>query len=138
VELRVLQSGDEMLVLAASRLFDGPARLGVTRSFLAHPGYHLILAYVDDRPAGFVSGIELSHPDKGAEMLLYELGVDETYRHRGVARSLVERLGTLARTAGCTGMWAVTGEGNRAARATYEAAGAVPEPAQVVEAWTFT
>jgi ribosomal protein S18 acetylase RimI-like enzyme len=137
VELRVLQSGDEMLVLAASRLFDGPARLGVTRNFLSQSGHHLILAYVEGRPAGFVSGVEMIHPDKGTEMFLYELEVDARYREQGVGRALVDHLGALARQAGCYGMWTITDEDNRASRATYEGAGATPEPDQVVEVWTF-
>ena len=35
-------------------------------------------------------------------------------------------------------MWVVTDEENRAARATYEGAGGVPETGQVVEVWTFS
>ncbi len=34
-------------------------------------------------------------------------------------------------------MWVITDEDNLAARATYEGTGGAPEPAQVVEVWTF-
>jgi len=137
VDLRVLGPDDDQLVLAATHLFDGPARADVTRRFLAEPGHHLVIAYDEDRAVGFVSGAEVTHPDKGTEMFLYELAVDEGWRRRGIGRALVEELERLARAAGCYGMWVVTDEDNVAARRTYEGGGARPEPRQVVEVWTF-
>ena len=32
----------------------------------------------------------MCHPDKGTEMLLYELGVDESYRRRGIGRVVAQ------------------------------------------------
>jgi ribosomal protein S18 acetylase RimI-like enzyme len=84
-----------------------------------------------------VSGLEVTHPDKGTDMFLYELAVDEPFRRRGIGRAPVEALEALAGDDGSYGMWVVTDHGNGAARATYERAGAVPETDQVVEAWTF-
>jgi ribosomal protein S18 acetylase RimI-like enzyme len=84
-----------------------------------------------------VSGVEVTHPDKGSEMFLYELAVDEPWRGRGIGRALVEALAEIARAAGCYGMWVVTDRTNEAARATYESTGAVSELDQVVEVWTF-
>jgi ribosomal protein S18 acetylase RimI-like enzyme len=137
MDIRVLRPGDDGLVAAASHLFDGPVRPDATTCFLAEDGHHLLVAYEDGEPVGFVSGVEVTHPDKGTEMLLYELAVDEPFRRRGVGRALVERLEALARAAGCDGMWVVTDHDNVAARATYEGTGGVPETGQVVEVWTF-
>ena len=137
MDIRVLRPGDDGLVAAASHLFDGPARADATARFLGEAGHHLLLAYEDERAAGFVSGVEVTHPDKGTEMFLYELAVDEPFRRRGIGRALVERLAGVARDAGCYGMWVITDEDNEAARATYEGAGGVPETKQVVEVWTF-
>jgi ribosomal protein S18 acetylase RimI-like enzyme len=137
MEMRELRPGDAGLVAAASHLFDGPARPEATARFLAEDGHHLLVAYEGDRAVGFVSGVEITHPDKGTEMFLYELAVDEPFRRRGMGRALVERLAALARGAGCYGMWVVTDHGNDAARATYEGTGAVSETEQVVEVWTF-
>jgi ribosomal protein S18 acetylase RimI-like enzyme len=137
MEIRVLHPGDDRLVAAASHLFDGPARPDATARFLAEPGHHLLVAYEDGTAVGFVSGVEVTHPDKGTEMFLYELAVDEPSRRRGIGRALVERLAALAREAGCYGMWVVTDHDNEAARATYEGSGGEPETAQVVEVWTF-
>ncbi len=137
MQIRVLRPGDDGLVAAASHLFDGPARPEATARFLAEGGHHLLVAYEDERAVGFVSGVEVTHPDKGTEMFLYELAVDVPARRRGIGRALVERLATVARTRGCYGMWVVTDDANRAARATYEGTGAAPETGQVVEVWTF-
>ena len=137
MEIRVCRPGDDGLVAAASHLFDGPARPDATARFLAEAGHHLLLAYEGERAVGFVSGVEVTHPDKGTEMFLYEFAVDEPFRRRGIGRALVDRLAALARDAGCYGMWVITAEANVAARATYEGTGGAPEPAQVVEVWTF-
>jgi ribosomal protein S18 acetylase RimI-like enzyme len=137
VEIRVCRPGDERLVTAASHLFDGPAEPAATSRFLAEDGHHLLVAYEDGRAVGFVSGVEVTHPDKGTEMFLYELAVDAPARRRGIGRALVERLAGVAREAGCYGMWVVTDRDNDAARATYEGTGALPETDQVVEVWTF-
>jgi len=137
VEIRVLRPGDDDLVAAASHLFDGPARPGPTARFLAEDGHHLLIAYEEGTAVGFVSGVEITQPDKGTEIFLYELAVDEPFRRRGIGRALVERLAALAREAGCYGMWVITDMDNVAARATYEGTAGVAETDQVVEVWTF-
>lgn len=137
MEIRVLRAGDDRLVAAASHLFDGPATPEATARFLEEAGHHLLIAFEDDRAVGFVTGVEVTHPDKGTEMFLYELAVDDGSRRQGVGRGLVEQLAALARAAGCYGMWVVTDDDNSAARATYEGEGGVPQTDQVVEVWTF-
>jgi ribosomal protein S18 acetylase RimI-like enzyme len=137
MDIRVLRPGDDGLVAAASHLFDGPARPDATARFLAEDGHHLLIAYEEERAVGFVSGVEVTHPDKGTEMFLYELAVDEPFRRRGIGRALVERLAAVARRAGCYGMWVITDEDNEAARATYEGTGGVAATQQVAEVWTF-
>ncbi len=125
--------GDAGKVLEASRLFDNAPTLSLTDEFLRRDGHHLLIAYVDDVPAGFVTGVEIVHPDKAVEMLLYELGVDTHYRRRGIGRSLVEALRDLARDTGCRGMWVALDPGDEPATATYRAAGASPvEPASMM------
>ena len=124
-------------VRAAGHLFDDAPRQGATERFLADERHHLLIAYVDDVPAGMVTGVEMTHPDKGTEMFLYELGVDESFRGRGAGRALVSALADLARERGCYGVWTITGEDNAAALATYRTAGGTPEAEQVVLVWTF-
>ena len=112
-------------------------RTSATSRFLGAEGHHLLVAYEQDHPAGFVSGVEVTHPDKGTEMFLYELAVEEGFRRRGFARALVDALASVAKERGCYGMWVVTDADNTAALATYEGSGGSPEPGQVVVVWTF-
>jgi ribosomal protein S18 acetylase RimI-like enzyme len=119
-------------VMAASALFDAPAVAAATRRFLSQPGHHLLIADVDGEPAGMVSGVELTHPDKGTEMFLYELAADEAFRRRGIGRALAAALAGLARQRGCYGMFVLTDDDNQAAQATYRSAGAVREADRVV------
>jgi len=137
MEIARLGPGDDDRVVAAADLFDGPARADAVRRFLGEHGHHLLIAYEDDHPAGFVSGVEVTHPDKGTEMFLYELAVQDAHQRRGIGRALVEELADLARQRGCYGMWVITDEGNTAARATYATTGADAEHGQVVFVWTF-
>ena len=133
-----LGADDAARVLAAHDLFDHQPTVDATTRFLAQSGHHLLFAYDDGRPIGFISGVETTHPDKGTEMFLYELGVAESHRRRGVARALIERLAAIARDAGCYGMWVATEAANVAALATYESTGAKrdDEPA-VILTWRF-
>ena len=136
--IRTLGPGDDAAVMAAGHLFDETPRPDATRRFLAEPTHHLLIAYDEAGvPAGFVSGVETTHPDKGTEMFLYELGVDEPARRRGVGRALVDALIALARERGCTGMWVGTESDNVAAERTFAAAGGRTMPQMVLLEWDF-
>ncbi len=138
VEVRELGPADEDAVVTARTLFDREPEREATRRFLAAPSHHLLIAYDDaDEPVGFVSGVETTHPDKGTEMFLYELGVVEAARRQGVGRSLVMALARLAEDRGCYGMWTGTEPDNFAALVTYERAGGRAGPPTVVLEWSF-
>jgi ribosomal protein S18 acetylase RimI-like enzyme len=137
VRLERLGPADADRVEAASELFDRPPQPAWTTKFLASEGHHLCIAFVDDVPVGFVTGVEMTHPDKGTEMFLYELGVTESHRRRGIGRALVAELLAIARERSCTGLWVATEPDNVAAVATYRSAGsATPEPSAVLS-WAF-
>ena len=124
-------------VVAAGHLFDEPATAEWSERFLASVGHHLLFAVIDGVDVGFVSGIENTHPDKGTEMFLYELGVDEAARGQGAGKALVAALAELAKELSCYGMWVPTEADNEAAVATYRAAGGgEPEPGVTIT-WTF-
>ena len=137
MEIRALGPGDDAAVVAAQHLFDGPARADATARFLDEPGSHLLVAYVDGEPAGFVSGVEVTHPDKGTEMFLIELAVDDPHRRRGHGRALVAALGDLARGRGCTGMFVFVDDDNEAGRAAYRSAGGTEASRPIMVDWTF-
>jgi ribosomal protein S18 acetylase RimI-like enzyme len=86
-------------------------------------------------PVGFVSGVELTHPDKGVEMFLYELAVDEGFRERGIGKALVTALRDLARRRGCYDMWVLTDQDNEAALKTYRTTGADESSEHVMLTW---
>jgi ribosomal protein S18 acetylase RimI-like enzyme len=138
IDVRRLAPGDEEAVRAARSLFDGEPGAEPTRRFLADPTHHLLMAYDPaGRPIGFVSGVELTHPDKGTEMFLYELGVDASARRQGVGRALVEALAALARGRGDYGMWVLADDDNEAAQATYGSTGARGSSRPVLLEWDF-
>jgi ribosomal protein S18 acetylase RimI-like enzyme len=137
MEIRALGPGDDAAVVAAQQLFDGPARAEATARFLAEPGSHLLVGYVEGEPAGFVSGVEVTHPDKGTEMFLYELAVGEAHRRRGHGRALIEALEVLAREAGCVGMFVFVDDDNEAGRAAYRSAGGRDASRPVMVEWAF-
>lgn len=135
--MEIRRATESREVAAAEHLFDGPARAVATVRFLHEPGHHLLLAYVEGRPVGMVSGVETTHPDKGTEMFLYELSVDPDHRRRGIGGALVRALAELAQDRGCYGMWVGTEHDNAAALATYRGAGAADEADFVSLTWSF-
>ena len=138
LDVRRLGPGDEEALHAARALFDDAPEEQATRRFLAEPTHHLLVAYDHaGRPVGFVSGVQLTHPDKGTEMFLYELGVDESARRQGVGRALVQALAALAREQGCYDMWVLADADNEAAQATYVRAGGREASRPVLLEWLF-
>lgn len=135
IDIRSLALGDDEALFAARALFDHVPDQAATRRFLEDPLHHMLVAY--DEAGRFVSGAETTHPDKGTEMFLYELSVDEGSRRQGIGSALVEALGGLARERGCYGMWTGTEDDNAAARATYARAGAREDPPHVFVALDF-
>ena len=124
--MRIERAGSAEAVAAVQPLFDHALRPEAVERFLGDPTHHLLVAYSGEAEAaaGFVSGVEMTHPDKGTEMFLYELAV-------------VRSLADLARERGCYGMWVLTDDGNPAALRAYAAADGVREPEAVLFTWTF-
>jgi aminoglycoside 3-N-acetyltransferase I len=126
--MRIQRIMDAAAVHRAADLFDAPPLAEATERFLAHPGHHLLLAYdTAGRAVGMITGVEMTHPDKGTEMFVYELAVAPDARLRGIGAALVTELAAIARASGCYGMWVGTEPGNDAAMATYRRAGASEE-----------
>ncbi|MFJ3585158.1 GNAT family N-acetyltransferase [Streptomyces sp. NPDC090127] len=136
MEIRRATTSAELL--AAGHLYDGPPKERWAEAFLAAPGHLMLIAYAEDGfPAGFVSGIEMLHPDKGVELCLYELSVDEAYRRRGVGRALTEALVAEARARGCYDVWVGVETDNEAALRTYRSAGAGDDGGFSMLTWEF-
>jgi [ribosomal protein S18]-alanine N-acetyltransferase len=138
IEIRRLGPGDDALVLAAGHVFDHPPKPEAVARFLADQNHHLFVALAGGKPVGFVSGVELTHPDKGTEMFLYELAVDERHRRLGIATELVAALRDLASRRGCYDMWVLTDHDNEPALATYRKSGTDDESSHVMLTWKLT
>jgi ribosomal protein S18 acetylase RimI-like enzyme len=123
VRVRRANSGDEREVARFEAAFDYDVLSDETRRFLVDDRHHLLLGYVDERPAGFVSAVEVFHPDKQRELFLNEIGVVDEARRRGVARALIEELKRLGRERGCGTVWVLTDEENEAAMGLYRSTG---------------
>lgn len=138
MDVEELGPGDDAKAVRAAHLFDDPIDAPAVRAFLADPRHHLLIASVDGEPAGFVTAIELLHPDKKRpEMFIYELGVDERFRRRGAATALLARLKDLCVERGCREMFVLTDDENEAALRTYRKAGAGREPDSVMFLWSW-
>jgi ribosomal protein S18 acetylase RimI-like enzyme len=137
LELRHLGPGDDAAIADAAALFDKAPVPSETAAFLAAEGHHLILALQDGEAVGFVSAVEMIHPDKGRELFLYELGVAEQARGRGVGTALVRALAELARERGCYAMWVLTDADNGAALRAYRKAGATATSPTLMLEWRF-
>ncbi|WP_430781370.1 GNAT family N-acetyltransferase [Actinoplanes sp. G11-F43] len=134
--MRIERITTEAEVHRAADLFDAAPLESATRRFLTDPTHHLLLAYDDaGRPVGMITGIETTHPDKGTEMLVYELGVAPVARLQGIGTALVDALAAIARENGCYGMWVSTETDNKAALATYRRAGAMEEMTFTLLSW---
>lgn len=81
-----------------------------------------VVAYVDDTPAGMVSG---TTPDADDAVGLIGLWVAPFARHRGVANALVGAVLSWARERSVAGVWLNVMDGNRPARALYQRFGFV-------------
>lgn len=137
--MRIERIVDAAAVHLAADLFDAPPLAAATERFLADPTHHLLFAYDEaGRAVGMISGVETTHPDKGTEMFIYELGVAPAARLQGVATELVRTLGEIARKNGCYGMWVATEPDNHAAKATYRKAGANEEAPFMLLSWDLT
>jgi ribosomal protein S18 acetylase RimI-like enzyme len=135
MEIRTPSSAHE--IERAAALFDDSLDHRAVARFLGSDTHHLLIAYEDALPVGFVTGVEMTHPDKGTEMFVYELGVVEHARNRGIGRALVRALSGIAIARGCYGMWVLTDADNDAAMRTYERARGTRGEGQVMFEWSF-
>lgn len=134
MDIKRLKSGDCDLALAAIAALkiadEGRSLEGLSReylaSFLAIPANLLIVASIEDLPVGFLIAYELQRVDRDRSMmLLYEIGVAETYRQRGAGAAMIELLKEYCRENEIMKMWVYTNHSNAAATALYRSTGGV-------------
>lgn len=135
MHIRKVEKGEYRQVLEAVNLFDEQPDVEATARFLDSETHHIFIAYENDQAAGFITGVEMTHPDKGTEMFIYELGVDEKFRRQGIGGALVESMQTLAKERGCYGMWVLVDNDNEPALATYRKVNPDNSSAQTMLDW---
>ena len=107
-------------------------------SFLARDDINVWVAEVEGELAGFAYAYVLLRIDGDTSVFLYELGVDEQFRRRGLGRALVDEARSLAESVGAAKMWVDTSYDNEPARRTYASAGGQPAAeATLVYGWRF-
>jgi ribosomal protein S18 acetylase RimI-like enzyme len=125
--MRIVQltPGDEALLDIAARQFRGVE--GVDQSsFLRDPATVVLLMMNDADVVGWAWGLRQRHVCGYTQLQLYEVGVAEPMRRRGVGRELVGAFLEIARTEGHEKMWLITTEDNIAAKNLYQAMGGGP------------
>jgi GNAT superfamily N-acetyltransferase len=121
--IRRLRRGDEqMLKEVCSRYKSRVPTDDEAARTVALDDVHIWIAEIDGELAGFAYAHELQRIDGDTMVFLYELEVDEHFRHRGVGRALVEQAQTLA--AGRRA-FVLTGLDNEPGQRTYAAVGGV-------------
>jgi len=121
---------------AAEVLFDRPLDPAAGRRFLEDERHHLVVAFDDEVAVGFASGVEMTHPDKGTELFIYELAVAAERRRQGIGTALLRELALVGRRRGCYGMWVLAEADDEAARSLYRSFGAAGSEA-VMFSWSF-
>jgi ribosomal protein S18 acetylase RimI-like enzyme len=53
---------------------------------------HFVTRTTWSKARSYGGGVEMTHPDKGTEMFLYELSVAESHRNRGIGSALLAAL----------------------------------------------
>jgi ribosomal protein S18 acetylase RimI-like enzyme len=88
--------------------------------FLQNPDNALFVAFELAQPVGFVTAYRLQRFDqKKAEVLLYEIGVHEEFRRKGIAKALISTLKAWSKEIDVRELWVLTEKDNLAARNLY-------------------
>jgi len=94
------------------------------RRFLKNPDNLLLVAWWQGHACGFLTAHRLQRFDhRRAEVLLYEVGVDEEFRRRGVGTALIAAVKRWAAEVGADEVWVLIETDNTAAQALYAATG---------------
>lgn len=114
------------LVRTLKNEYMSPQALG---RFLDDDGNYLIVAFIDDQPAGWVVAYELKRVDTDrAMMYMHEVEVAPGHHRKGVGRAMIDALKRICRRRNILKMFVITGSSNRAAVRLYESTGGRPIP----------
>jgi len=135
-EIRKLTASDGDLALALMKAWhadepdDNPEFPDRTRTadLIAQDTFHAYVALVNGEVVGGLTAYELPmFYQSSREVFLYEVGVRDTFRRKGMARALVEALQETCREKEIKTIYVATELQNFAARKLYETTGAEVE-----------
>ena len=96
--------------------------------FLKDSNNALFVAFLENQAVGFLTANRLQRFDKrGAEVLLYEIGVREDARQKGIGKALIREVKLWAKESGADEVWVLTNRSNIAAVALYQSMGGETE-----------
>jgi ribosomal protein S18 acetylase RimI-like enzyme len=96
--------------------------------FLNDSNNALFVAFLENQAVGFLTANRLQRFDKrGAEVLLYEIGVREDARQQGIGKALIREVKLWAKETGADEVWVLTNRSNTAAVALYLSTGGKTE-----------
>lgn len=76
-----------------AEVFDYPIDPTYVANFLSSPIHHLVVAMNDTGEIiGFVSFVDLYHPDKATQVFVNELSVHEDYQRQGIGTALMNHV----------------------------------------------
>ena len=141
LDVRRLTEVDEALAMRHNPLFDEGMVWDVVEgsAFLGDADNLLLVAVWGAVPCGFATAHRLQRFDRRrAEVLLYEIGVDEAYRNRGVGSALIAATRQLSVEVGADELWVLTNRSNGAAMALYRSTGGMDDEAADITMFTYT
>lgn len=138
--IRRLTEIDGTLAMHLNTLFDEGVTWNVDQGkvFLRDSNNCFLLASWNGRPCGFVTAYRLQRFDRRrAEVLLYEIGVHEDYRKRGIGSALIEETRRWAAEVGAEEVWVLTNRSNLPATAMYRLTGGEEDEAPDITMFTY-
>ncbi|MES2389197.1 MAG: GNAT family N-acetyltransferase [Bacteroidota bacterium] len=132
VTYKILGPGDSAIARALTHWFqtdDGIAEPNIPtttymENLLQKDDFHIIVAYSGEQIIGGVTGYEMEmYMQETRELFLYEIGVHEGFRQRGIAKTLIGMLKDICMKRGVSAMYVGTWEGNEAAERLYAGSG---------------
>ena len=90
----------------------------------ARPGVHIVLAYVDAKPAGVAICFEGFSTFACKPLLnIHDFAITPEFRRRGLAKNIMEKIEEIARQLSCCKITLEVLEGNKTAQALYSQCG---------------
>ncbi len=94
------------------------------KEMLSRNDFHVLVARSGESILGGLTAYELKkYKNETTEMFLYEIGVEEVHRRKGVAAKLIDGLKQICRQKGISEIFVITEMDNEPAKKLYEKSG---------------